>query len=169
MDLSVDDRSPSCSPTGLPGGSGTVDRLPFNYCLCNSTTGEDRFLPLNRHRARSPAIPFFVNNPAPISSELPELAERVQQLHRRIVFQLVALEFAAVKVMQVGRQRHAFSTSRTIFLPYRAIAAPISIRTLPLSSVCSFPVGFIERAVALTWHHALQKARNKEMIDTIQE
>jgi len=39
---------------------------------------------------------FISTNPKSMSNELPELAERLQQLHRRIIFQLVALEFAAV-------------------------------------------------------------------------
>jgi hypothetical protein len=79
---------------------------------------------------------FSGTNPPP---RLPELAESLQQLHCRFVFELISFEFASIQTLQVRREGNAFSTSRIAFLPYRVIAAPISIRTLSFSLSCSFP------------------------------
>jgi hypothetical protein len=67
----------------------------------NRLGASPRFPPTRQGESADPSA-FLVTDPKSMSNALPELAEGLQQLHRRVVFQLVALEFAAVEALQVG-------------------------------------------------------------------
>ena len=80
-----------------------------------------------------------------------EFVERLEELHRGRVVQLVAGVPDLIKPLEIGGQRCTFLHQQNEFRPWRIIAAPISIRTFWLMTRCSSPSRSSKRCSDPTW------------------